>query len=303
MNRAIAALLAYLILVFAGGAMLGTVLYKLVQSLAVDFQLFAGMAKMPFHRYVNRCLMILALVGLIPLSRRLGFRGFKDLGWTAGGQWASQLAKGFVLGFFSLGVLLAMALVFGGRTFSGNVTASLLISSLIKAALASILVAAAEETLFRGFLQRSLATTLGGWKAIIVSSLVYALVHFFKRVENPEVITWGTGFVVLGGMLSGFADLQSLFPALVNLTLAGIILGYCFSISGSLYLPAGLHAGWVFWIKVFGLWTASGPSSNPRFWGAERLVDGWAAGLVLAFLLLLIKSKWQGDAARPVSTT
>lgn len=301
MNRAIAALLAYLILVFAGGAILGTVLYKSVQSLSADLQLLSGMAKMPFHRYVNRCLMILALVGLVPLSRRLGFRGFKDLGWAATGEWGSQLARGFVIGFLSLGVLLALALAFGGRSFSGEVTASVLITSLVKAGLASVLVAAAEETLFRGFLQRSLATTLGGWKAIFISSLVYALVHFFKRVENPEVITWGSGFVVLGGMLSGFADLQSLLPALVNLTLAGIILGYCFSLSGSLYLSAGLHAGWVFWIKVFGLWTASGPSSNPRFWGAERLVDGWAAGLVLAFLLLLIKSNWQGDERRSVS--
>ena len=63
--RFLGALGLYIVTVFIGGA-LAAWLHSIVQWGAEQFAPLEGLAYQPFHRYVNRCFMVLAVVGLWP---------------------------------------------------------------------------------------------------------------------------------------------------------------------------------------------------------------------------------------------
>ena len=67
--RPVRSLLIYAGVVFLGGALLAPWLSWGVQSLAAHLPEFQKLADHPFHRYVNRALLGLALIGLWPLLR------------------------------------------------------------------------------------------------------------------------------------------------------------------------------------------------------------------------------------------
>ncbi|MCL7455472.1 MAG: CPBP family intramembrane metalloprotease, partial [Anaerolineae bacterium] len=75
-----------------------------------------------------------------------------------------------------------------------------------------------EELSFRGYILQRLAQAWGLPAAVVVSSLVFAMVH----VLNPNV--------------------QPL--AMVSLFVAGLLLACAYLVSRSLWLPIGLHIGW-----------------------------------------------------------
>src|SRR5436190_1719664 len=73
-------LLIYLLVVFVGGALLAPWLYALTQWGATHFPSLQHLAKNPFHRFVHRALLGLALIFLWPLFRRMGLRTWEDFG-------------------------------------------------------------------------------------------------------------------------------------------------------------------------------------------------------------------------------
>src|SRR5580704_17993447 len=88
------ALLAYVCAVFIGGALLAPWLYWLAGRVAPGSQLAAK----PFHRYLDRSLLGIALVGIWPLLRGLDLRSpWQLLRAAAPGQWR-RLARGAALG-------------------------------------------------------------------------------------------------------------------------------------------------------------------------------------------------------------
>lgn len=285
--RPLSLLLLYLIFVFVGGALVAPWLYFGVQNLAVHLPALADIAKSPFHRYVNRSLIALALLGLVPLLRGLGIRSWKEAGFS-GEQKTKNWAMGFLIGLFSLAVVAGVAVGVGARELNLHHEPGKFVSHLFNATLAALVVSILEEFIFRGGVFGGLRRTLSWKTALVVSSAVYALVHFFARPAPPESINWATGILVLGQMLRGFADFQTLVPAFLNLLLAGMILGVAFQFTRSLYLSIGLHAGWIFWLKSYGFLTRETPGANVWLWGTGKLIDGWMALFVLVFVLLLV---------------
>src|SRR5437870_3501040 len=112
--RPLRALLIYIAVVFIGGAVLAPWLYWVAQA---SVQTFPNLGVAPFHRFVNRSLLLFALAGLWPLLRALDLRTFADVGLVKpSGQWKKLLA-GLALGFASLGVVAALALACHGRVW------------------------------------------------------------------------------------------------------------------------------------------------------------------------------------------
>lgn len=87
-------------------------------------------------------------------------------------------------------------------------------------------VAISEELLCRGVILNSLMLSVNKYSALIVSSLIFSLLHYF----NPNVNT------------------LSLF----NLFLAGLVLGLPYIYTQNLWLPISLHFSWNFFQSVFG---------------------------------------------------
>jgi membrane protease YdiL (CAAX protease family) len=130
-----------------------------------------------------------------------------------------------------------------------------------------MLVAAGEELVFRGYVFTNLAESMNKWAALIVSSLLFTIVH----VSNPSVPV----------------------VALVNTFLGGLVLGMSFMYSQSLWTPFFFHFAWNFLQgPVLGFPVSGLPFSSiliPEISG-HILVSGGEYGMegsVVATILLL----------------
>jgi membrane protease YdiL (CAAX protease family) len=294
---AVRAWLSYLLLVFGGGALLAPPLYWFVAWAAGEWPALEVLAQHPFHRFVNRSMLVLALVGLWPLLARLELRSWTGVGWGRPAGRGRQFGAGAALGLASV-FLTALLVVAGGRRVGrGDLQLLELAGHLVGAAVSAGMVAALEETLFRGALQGGLRRTLGTAGAILVGAVAYASLHFLARVRWEAPVAWDSGLMVFVRMLAGFADWRAVVPGFLNLVVAGLVLGFAFEQTGSLWFPAGLHAGCVFGTKLFAAVTREIPEHAPWLYGSGRLLDGWAASVPLLLSLVLLPLALR--AARP----
>jgi uncharacterized protein len=285
--RPIRSLLIFTVVVFVGGALLAPWLYWLVQSLAPGSQL----AQSPFHRYVDRALLGLALLGIWPLMRSLGAKSWRDVGIVKFSGEQKHLMAGALLGFASLACVAIIVLAAHGREFDHDLTAAKLAGKLVGALATAIIVAVLEELLFRGAIFGSLRKVFDWRVALLLSSMAYAIVHFLQKAEITSPITWHSGLDLLPKMLAGFGDMHLLIPMFFNLTLAGCLLALAYQRKGNLFFSIGLHAGWIFWLKFYGAVTSSVPGASQWLWGTQKLIDGWLALAVLA-LALVVLNRW-----------
>jgi membrane protease YdiL (CAAX protease family) len=284
--RPLRALVIYIVVVFIGGALLAPWLYRLAQTVGHSFPQIAGA---PFHHFVNRSLLILALAGLWTLLCALGATSWRETGLVQlHGQW-KKLSGGLLLSFVSLAVVAGTALGGGDRVFIQGLTAHKIVGTIANAIATAAIVAILEEILFRGGIFGGLRRMFYWPFALVASSLVYALVHFLRQTEWAGAVAWNSGLILLPRMLAGFADFHALVPGFFNLTLAGILLGLAYQRTGNLYFSIGLHAGWIFWLKTYGAFTTSAPRAATWFWGTGKLIDGWLALIVLVVTLVVFK--------------
>jgi hypothetical protein len=119
--------------------------------------------------------------------------------------------------------------------------------------------------------------------------MIYALVHFLQSAESAGPIGWDSGLILLPRMLSGFADVHAILPGFFSLTLAGVLLGLAYQRTGNLYFSIGLHAGWIFCLKIYAQITLQSPHAAIWFWGGGKMTDGWLAFFALAATLAVFK--------------
>lgn len=294
--RPLRALVIYIVVVFVGGALLAPWLYWLAQEFAHPFPKIAAE---PFSRFVDRSLLLLALVGLWPLLRALRVTSWREAGVVGPhGQW-NKLLGGLLLGFVSLAIVAGIAMICGNRVFIRTGTAHEAVAVIFKAIGTAAIVAVLEEILFRGGVFGGLRKFFFWPLALVISSMIYALAHFLQRADFSGAVNWHSGLVLLPHLLSGFVDIQALVPDFFNLTLAGILLGLAYQRTGNLYFSIGLHAGWVFCLKTYGAFTAAPPRVATWFWGTSKMIDGWLALIVLVAVLFLFRFLALGRKSEP----
>src|SRR5438093_13726841 len=125
--RPVRSLLIYVAVVFLGGALLAPWLAWGVQSLAAHLPQFHKLADHPFHRYFNRSLLALALIGLWPLLRGLGVSACRDVGLVKPAGQGRKLSCGFALGFASLAGVAVVVLTAGAPQVNSRVSAGRLL--------------------------------------------------------------------------------------------------------------------------------------------------------------------------------
>jgi len=290
--RPIRSLLIYFAVVFLGGALLAPWLYWLAQWAASHWPALSGVAGKPFHRFLDRSMLGLALLCLWPLVRGGGARSWRDLGFVRQRRPGRQILRGFALGWASLAAVALLALACGARAFILTHSGAEVFRHLINAAWTAVVVAILEELVFRGALFGLLRQAVPWPAALVASSAVYAAVHFIKSGATALPVQWNSGLTLLSGMLY---HPPPLIPAFFTLLVAGSILALCYQRSGALYFSIGLHAGWIFWLKTYGF--LSHPSgAYVSFWGTDNLIDGWLSLIVLAILFVLIARQKQNNS-------
>ena len=290
--RPVRALLLFTLLVCLGAALLAPWAWRLAQGLAQTFPgsaLLNGLAGFPFDKFVQRLLLALALFGSWPLLRSLGARSSADLGLVKpSGQWA-KLAAGFALGFGTLACAATIVILGGGRKFRADLTTLYVFKSVLSAGLAAAAIALIEEIFFRGAIFGALRKAHRWPVALLISSVIYSLLHFFQAPTTPAEVRWFSGLVALPQMLAGLAYAHRLLPEFLTLILSGTILGLAYQRTGNLYFSIGLHAGWVFWTKFYGLVTVRRLiAGHDWLWGSRKLTDSWLALAVVLLALLLL---------------
>lgn len=285
--RPVIPLLIYLGVVLGGGALLAPWLFDLAQwgAATTDWQ---TLGRHPFYRYVERALLLLALVGMYPFARALGVRKGSDVGIVPSAKSRYYLLRGLLLGFGSLAVLGLAEVVTGVRRVDLDHSAGKLISKLLEVVTSAAVVAIMEEVLFRGMIYGALRKAHRWPAALLMSSAVFAVVHFFRKPLPPQVVDWSSGLTTLGQMLGGLGQWDSLLPGFVTMFLVGAILCVAYDRTGDLYFSIGLHGGWIFWLRCYGVFTEDQAGANITFWGTHKLIDGWAALLLLVPVFLLV---------------
>lgn len=289
----IIAFLAYLALVFVGGPLLAPWVYWGAQHFA---DAWPYLAEQPFRRYVNRCMLVLALAGMWPLIRAFGARSVAELGLVKPAGHGRELLGGFALGFASLAVIVVICMIAGVRVWAYDLDTGRFAKILLQAALTAVSVSVLEELLFRGAIFGAFRRVMAWTLAALISSAIYAILHFMKPVDDMVAEHWYSGLIVLGHMFSGFANWGEVIPGFLNLTLAGGLLALAYQKYGTLYFAIGLHGGWIFWRRAYGALTdrprVDGaevpPSAYEWFFGTKTMVDGWLAALVLVAALVIL---------------
>ncbi len=73
-------LIIYLLAIFAGSAIIAPVIYQFVQFASEYVSLLKPFAGKGFHRYLTRCMLVIAIAGLFPLFRASGVKSLTELG-------------------------------------------------------------------------------------------------------------------------------------------------------------------------------------------------------------------------------
>ena len=213
-------------------------------------------------RYFNRSMLIAAVLLLIPLVwriRRIGHANdgkhqptpWARIGWQAG---VCHAIAGFTAAAGLLW-LLGIAVEAGGAfTPSENETSTktFILRAVAPALGASIL----EEWIFRAILIGLWLRVCGAWMACLGTSLVFAFVHFLEPPRGAEIAdsrAWSAGFELLGLVLRSYLNPQFIAAEFLTLFTVGMALAWARLRTGSLWLPIGMHAGWVFAFKSFNM--------------------------------------------------
>jgi len=207
------------------------------------------------------------VLGVIFAARWIDRRLFSDTGVFFTPRWWEEFWVGMGLGVFLMAVIFAVQYSLGWvtitETFVTKVAGANFWLALLWPILLYVSVGIAEEVVFRGYLflnvaegfrSKSISPAVAIWAALIFTSLLFGVAHIF----NPEA-----------GLIST-----------LNISLAGVMLGLPYILSGRLAMAIGLHITWNFSEGIiFGF-----PVSGMQFSSAKFIEisqggpDSWTGG-------------------------
>jgi membrane protease YdiL (CAAX protease family) len=243
----------------------------------------------PFERVTTRVVMLLTALLLVPAVRLSGLVPLirRGLAWTPAGR--DNLINGFFAGLFSMAALFVFAWIIGGLEPSPRASdlgrvAARLVAFLLGAAFIGLF----EEVFFRGFIHGALRTRLHVFTAVLLSSVFFSAIHFFRPLapETIEVARWSSGFALLPHLFDRFVWPRDLLFA-GTLFVMGLALSVAYEKQGNLLGIIGLHAGWVFSMQTGGLLFDRNREVYPVLLGhSDFLAKGALAIAVIALFLM-----------------
>jgi membrane protease YdiL (CAAX protease family) len=235
-------LAAYFVAVVLIGALIAPILFWSAQSLAAH-GVFPFLATYKFETFFRRAILVAAALLLWPLLGFSHIRGLSDLCLLPNPRWVRDLWAGALL---SIIPVLVCSYVFV-KLHIYSFRHVLVWPRFGKVVVAAISVPLIEETFFRGIVLGLLLRTGRRLLPIIAVSALFALVHFLKGPDRvATIVTWSSGFQSIAQAFAGFGDPKMVASAFATLFLIGCILADARILTNSLWLPIGLHTGWIF---------------------------------------------------------
>ena len=275
----------YFIAIVVGGALLAPLLFWSAQALAAHGVL-PFLARYDFDTFFHRAVLVAAVLLLWPLLRVSNVRALADLDLAPNPHWIRDIGSGVLLSLIPL--LFCGALLIALHVYSFRHV--FIWPRFGKVLLAVVSVPFIEEMFFRGIVLGILVRTGRKLLSVIGVSALFAAVHFLKgSAREPAIVTWTSGFQAIADVFAGFGDPMMVLAAFATLFLIGCILGDARVLTHSLWLPIGLHAGWIFGIGTFS-WLARRQIIALPWLGKDLLVG--IVPLGLAALTWIMVRRW-----------
>jgi membrane protease YdiL (CAAX protease family) len=247
-----------------------------------------------FHRVANRLGMLVLFLGFILVARRMRLADRASLGYgLPRKQFLRETAIGLALGVATMLPIALLMFALDLRELRPQlaIDASGLLRLAVSGPARGIAVALIEETLIRGVMHTGIARTAGVRAAILLTSLLYAAVHFLGRYRiPPEELGPDSGLRHVLGSLAAFATPRDIVDAFLALFAVGVLLGVVRHLTGNIAACLGLHAGWV-WII-----TLLRESSQPRVQHPWAMLlsefDGVVGWLLIAWTVVIGSVLW-----------
>jgi membrane protease YdiL (CAAX protease family) len=242
-----ARLLGYFAATILFGAISAPLLFWAAQALAAH-GIFSALSTFDFESFFHRALMLGALLFLWPFLRWLRIKSARDLGLERNRHWGRDLAVGFLLSALPViccEIFLVLRDVYSMRTLSAW-------AALGPVVLTAAVVPLLEEALFRGLFLGVLLRGFRPWPAITLSAAIFSIVHFLKAPDQTTTsVQWNSGFVSLAHSFDQFGEPMLVLAGFTTLFVIGLVLAHARLRTQSLWLPIGLHSGWILASSAF----------------------------------------------------
>jgi membrane protease YdiL (CAAX protease family) len=248
--------------------------------------------RIPFPRIFDRTVMATVLVALIWSGRRLGFIPLLTSGFSNPGLNWTRALKGLVVSIAIIVILGASAVMLGATANGALGDAA---ARVPKYLLSAIVIAIIEEAFFRAFLLAGMRPEFRDRGALVISAVVYSLAHVVRSPAKFYVTGFDAtaGLVTLAHSFDQISYPATAVPVIVGLFLLGLVLGEAFILTRTVYLSAGLHAGFVLGSKLWPKLIENRAAIPAWLGGAGPLpliggVAAWLAALALLALLPML---------------
>lgn len=177
-----------------------------------------GDSMMSYGSEPIKALVHIVAVAIAGLAMYIGYARFieqRDATELALPGMGRELGIGLLIGFGLYTVCILILMVMGIYRIEGFNPLTFLLPALAMAVSSGVF----EELLFRGVLFGSIERMFGSWTALVVSSLLFGLVHLM----NPQATLEGALFIAVE---------------------AGILLAGAYMLTGRLWMSMGFHFSW-----------------------------------------------------------
>ncbi len=260
-----------------------------------------SLARADLARFFNRVMMISAIILLYPFVRSLKddtkMEVKSPLFVRLNPRWQGwkDMLMGFIYAAGYMGVFFMVVHELNWITLNLDESPAKAVTKAISPAIGASLI---EEWLFRGVLFALLLRSLSVRNTIIGLSLFFALVHFLKPYHGSAEIVdpgaWNAGFILLGQIGERFIHPEDFIGIFLTLFLVGVVLAVARHKTGYLWMSIGLHAGWVFSLKIYQRLTVNTEKADPVFYGSdirEGLLPMIFVGLTGLSVLIYLRPK------------
>lgn len=245
---------------------------------------------------------MLAAILLMPLFlRALALNSWQAAGYTLprGAAWTT-IGSGLLLGIAIMAILTGAQWALGMHHLDVDDDKLAFVSlakTLISGLLSGLAVGFIEETFFRGLMHTGLRRTLAFWPTALLTSLLYAAMHFIKPADlgGADFTPTSAARMVLDG-LSRPGDFAPIADGFITLVVVGLFLSLVRERTGSILWALGIHAGWVATIKLMKYLTdptLTDGQASPWISAGYDHITGWMATLWLG-LIMFVYWYWSG---------
>ena len=249
------------------------ILFLTIFILSIIIGVFGGIFSIsrnnPIYSLLNMGVSTISFILVSLISWKLVQKEpFRNMGLTSIKRDGFDLLFGLFLGAMSITIVFFILIATNNATLVTSFLKPNFSYEILLGIVIFILVGFGEEMFFRGYLMSVLKQTNNSFVIILVSSLIFSLMHASNLNANP-----------LG---------------LFNIFLVGIVFAYMFIRSSSIWMPIGYHITWnYFQGYVFGFQVSGNPTNGlyETTVAQNNLINGGAfgpeGGAAVTFILIV----------------